>query len=86
MKALRRLARFDVVPGHPPGRPAQHCATSQFGSAVADYHLRQGSLEGQPFQFSDHAYSAQRGVDHRSKTLAAEIVDDPQNAETPTVA
>ena len=28
-------ASVDVVPGHLPGRPAQHCATSQFGSVIA---------------------------------------------------
>lgn len=48
-RVLLRLARLDVVPADPIGRPPEHRDAGQFGSILADDHLWDGSLECEPF-------------------------------------
>jgi hypothetical protein len=37
-------------------------------------------------EFAHHAYSAQLSIDHGGEALAAEVIDDTQDAEATTVA
>jgi hypothetical protein len=83
---LDRLARRDVMPGHPAVvRPAQDRIRGEFAAIVADHHPGLALLMDQPIQLPHDPQAGERGISHQAKAFAGAIVDDGQNAEAASV-